>query len=476
MDIKKIIILLLILWLLFLFSMNTETFVPTEVLTNYKDQKVLIELFEKIIKLFKENDIEYWITGGTLLGAVRDKGMIPWDDDIDIGITQENINKLFKIKDKLEDADLEIVEWWGGYKIHDKKGKEIPNKNFNFPFIDIFPYIIENDKVYLSKEARDFWSDDVYNLKDLFPLKEYEWHHLTVLGPNEPNNYLDNSYKGWTKKAYKGYNHVLHKNERNIEFEIEYLNEKPYLWLYWENNEPGFITLCRKTVYKHCSKSFNIVLLNKDNIEKWLPEIKPLKNKLDKLILAHKVDIYRIMLLYKYGGLYLDSDIIVMTDLKEIIDKLKKYDFVGFGCTGTTCKNGYSKPSNWTLGARPNSYLMACIMNRQLELLNKQEIFEYHNLGKEVIWFCLDKLIKEQDYEYYHYDNTVDGTRDKEGHWVDSARVFSNEQIEYDNIDDFLFYVFYNSNINNKIKNMSENDLLNKDWNFTKMIKKSLYN
>jgi L-rhamnose mutarotase len=52
--------------------------------------------------------------------------------------------------------------------------------------------------------------------------------------------------------------------------------------------------------------------------------------------------------------------------------------------------------------------------------------------------------------------------------------VFSNEIIEYDNPENFLFYVFYNSGLDEKIKKMTEQELLNKDWNFTKYIKKSL--
>ena len=49
-------------------------------------QRIILDVFAPIHKYLTEHGIEYYMLGGTLLGAIRHKGFIPWDDDIDIGI------------------------------------------------------------------------------------------------------------------------------------------------------------------------------------------------------------------------------------------------------------------------------------------------------------------------------------------------------------------------------------------------------
>jgi len=64
-------------------------------------EKESITFIKQLNALFLENDIQFWLDAGTLLGAFRDNKIIPWDTDIDFGITDNELTKIETIKDKL---------------------------------------------------------------------------------------------------------------------------------------------------------------------------------------------------------------------------------------------------------------------------------------------------------------------------------------------------------------------------------------
>ncbi len=96
----------------------------------------LLELFDRFCS---ENAISYWMDFGTLLGAIRHKGFIPWDDDLDIGMTRNNYEKIIELfsDKKMENSDLELV-YENNYV--NKCFIKIKHKNSDNLFIDIFPY------------------------------------------------------------------------------------------------------------------------------------------------------------------------------------------------------------------------------------------------------------------------------------------------------------------------------------------------
>lgn len=82
-------------------------------------------MLKKVDAICKEHNLKWWLSSGTLLGAARHKGFIPWDDDIDIVMLRKDARRLEKILLKMEDeefvfhsmrSDVEYVNCFGKYR------------------------------------------------------------------------------------------------------------------------------------------------------------------------------------------------------------------------------------------------------------------------------------------------------------------------------------------------------------------------
>ena len=73
------------------------------VITVRQLQNVLLQMLKDIDEVCQKNNIPYWLTGGSALGAVRHEGFIPWDDDADIGMMREDYERFLTVVHQLPD-------------------------------------------------------------------------------------------------------------------------------------------------------------------------------------------------------------------------------------------------------------------------------------------------------------------------------------------------------------------------------------
>lgn len=158
--------------------------IPVEELRNS-----LLEMLKAFVEFCDKNKIRYYLAGGTLLGAVRHQGFIPWDDDIDVSVPRSDCEKLQMLTNgKLGEYDLQKpdascpyhAESWRLYDpstvIESSIGRTSKKPVYMPAFIDIFPIEGLPDTI---EETKRHYQKLVPNRKLINCMMGSVWHGKT---------------------------------------------------------------------------------------------------------------------------------------------------------------------------------------------------------------------------------------------------------------------------------------------------------
>ena len=235
---------------------------------------------------------------------------------------------------------------------------------------------------------------------------------------------------------------------------------------------PEYLELCYQTVQKFCSKDFKINLLDDEKFQKISKTYNP--KYLNLKTLAKRSDYISYTLGYEFGGIYMDMDIIVKTNLKELFNKLHDYSFIG-----VQHKNGKGENSDISVGfflCRKGSImcykLKQCMDNYLNKFKNNEKIeMDWSACASDFLNEKIHKMVKN-GYKYLPLD------KNKCCYpivWNESYKYYwsKNSDITIGNSTKYINYL-NNATYPEKIKKLTKKQIMEGDYRISHIFRKLL--
>lgn len=198
---------------------------------------ILLDMLDEFCRVCNENNLTYYLIGGSCLGAVRHKGFIPWDDDIDVGMPRKDFEKFNIIAQKklkgglfLQNFKTDPNYYYEFCKIRNSNTTYIEDGLSDLDinhglFLDVFPIdyvpntVLSKAEFRIKRAMYDNYINEYYKgkpkqasfqkkamslfakiaIKDVFEAKDKR-NELFKKISYQPTEYIANFYGAWAKK------------------------------------------------------------------------------------------------------------------------------------------------------------------------------------------------------------------------------------------------------------------------------------
>lgn len=233
------------------------------------------------------------------------------------------------------------------------------------------------------------------------------------------------------------------------------------LFTYWEGPKPDYIRLCEKIIDLKLSKNICHHKINSNNVYDYIPKQEFPDNFEDLPCLAHKADYIRCLLTYLHGGIWLDLDQVLVTNLDDIYNLSSEYDYITYEW----------EPFNPSIGffyASKNNELMRLWHKKMRDKIESNVKLTWESLGYELLWPILRKMLDTNSLKYFAFPAR---TSFAPLEWTEQDKFFSvTYDMDFSNLHSVMLY---NSQIPQWFKNLSEREILNSNYFISKLLKRN---
>lgn len=245
-----------------------------------------------------------------------------------------------------------------------------------------------------------------------------------------------------------------------------YFHNNRNLFLFWIGNEYKFIKILRNIIYLHSKngKGYKVHLITHENIENYIDK---LPEKFYDLLPAHQADYIRVYVIYKYGGIWLDSDTLIMDSLDSLFDLIDNKD-------GFFIRQNNNILCNGIFGSKKKTNIMKKLLENINLRLAKNDKLEWTAIGNSM----LQKFFNSNPNLFKNY-KIFDGLNNLYPiNWDNCVTEFLDKP--YDNYKKIIrnyqpLIVLVNSVYKN-LENKNERDILNGKMPLNYFINKSFEN